>query len=434
MVWFVVSYSMAILGYLVLNGAASRLLGPHDFGYFVVAITATTLLGQIGLLGVHRSGLREAARMDLTDVEGLAVLRRGVRAVSLVTLPLISLISTLVTFVIVDLEDITDRWAIAVGVGVLVLLSGQQKIWANYLRGFGRVRLASLLEGRSGGALVSLLQSALVVAVWQLVPQWGLAGALAATALGFAIPVLWARSRLVAMWRHVAVKGELWHDLSIVMRRDWRFTSNQAATYLNSTVELWLAGLVLTSLATSQFGAAQRLALLLVIPLTSLQVVFAPAVSRLLAHDEDHRLQPLLRTGATMATAATAVLWIPMLLLPGKILSWAFGAGFAGAAPLLVLLTVGNIANVLTGLCGTVLIMSHHEGVVATVQWCGVGARVLLGVAAALLFGAVGVAASAGAVTVGLFAAMWFTTKRRMGVSTHLTLRPNLALIKSTAG
>jgi hypothetical protein len=84
MVWFVGSYGVAIVGYVVLNAAASRLLGAQDFGYFVVAITATTLLGQIGLLGVHRSGLREAATMDLTDLEGLALLRRGVRAVSLV--------------------------------------------------------------------------------------------------------------------------------------------------------------------------------------------------------------------------------------------------------------------------------------------------------------------------------------------------------------
>ena len=434
MVWFALSYGVAILGYLVLNAAASRLLGPTDFGYFVIAITVTTLIGQIGLLGVHRSGLREAARMDLSDVEGLAQLRRGVRAVSLVTLPLVSVVSAVVTYFIVDPSSVVDRWATSVGLGVLVFLSGQQKIWANYLRGFGQVRFASLLEGRSGGTLVSVLQSVFVVAVWLLAPETGLAGALCATAVGFAIPVLWARSRTVAVWRHVSVSGNVFRDVSVVLRRDWRFTSNQAATYLNSTIELWLVGLVLTSWATSQFGAAQRLSMLLVIPLTSLQVVFAPVVSRLLVRDDDQRLEPLLRTGATMATAATATFWLPMLLIPGPLLGWVFGGSFSEAAPLLMLLTVGNIANVLVGLAGTVLIMSHHEGVVARVQWSGVVARVVLGLLAARLFGAVGVAASAAAVTVVLFAAMWFTTRRRMGLSTHLTLRPNFRLIKTTAG
>lgn len=434
MVWFALSYGVAILGYLALNAAASRLLGSGDFGYFVIAITATTLISQVGLLGVHRSGLREAARLDPADIEGLAQLRRGVRAVNLVTLPLVSLLSAIVTFLIVDIGSFVDRWGTALGIGALVLLSGQQKIWANFLRGFGQVRFASLLEGRSGGALVSVLQSALVGMVWLLIPGAGLAGALGATALGFAIPVVWARTRVVSIWRHVPVSGNVLREVKAVIGRDWRFVSNQAAATLNSTIEVWLAGLVLTSFATSQFGAAQRLAMLVVIPLTSLQVVFAPVISRLLVRDDDQRLEPLLRTGSTMATAATAALWLPMLLVPGTLLGWVFGASFSEAAPLLMLLTFGNIANVLVGMCGTVLIMSHHEGMVATVQWCGVVARVVLGVATALLFGAVGLAASAAAVTVAVFAAMWFTTRRRMGLSTHLTLKPNFRLIKSTAG
>lgn len=77
LVWFATSYAVAMLGYLVVNAAASRLLGRTDYGYFVIALTATTLIGQIGLLGVHRSGLREAARLEMTDDEGLRDLRRG---------------------------------------------------------------------------------------------------------------------------------------------------------------------------------------------------------------------------------------------------------------------------------------------------------------------------------------------------------------------
>ncbi len=433
MVWFAASYGVAILGYLLLNAVASRWLGSDDFGYFVIAITATTLVGQVGLLGVHRSGLREAARLEMTDVAGLGELRRGVRAVSLVTLPLFSVITGVVAYFLIDADEPT-RWSASLGIAALVLLSGQQKIWANYMRGFGQVRLASLLEGRSGGAVVSVLQGLLLLLFWQLFPELGLAGALWATAVGFAIPVIWARSRVVPLWRHVDIHGGVLADLRTVLRRDWRFTSNQAATYLNSTIELWLAGLILSRVDVSQFGAAQRLALLLVIPLTSLQVVFAPVVSRLLVRDEDQKLERLVRTGATMATAATAIIWIPMLVIPATLLNWVFGPGFSDAAPILLLLTAGNLANVLVGLCGTVLIMSHHEGSVATVQWCGVGARVIFGTTAALVFGVIGLGVSAAVVTVGVFAAMWLVTQRKIGVRTHMTLRPDLRLMKNTAG
>ena len=78
-----------------------------------------------------------------------------------------------------------------------------------------------------------------------------------------------------------------------------------------------------------------------------------------------------------------------MLLFPAAILTLVFGHGFGEAAPILVLLTLGNVANVVVGLCGTVLIMSHNEGSVATVQWCAVVARVVIGAAAALAFGAI---------------------------------------------
>lgn len=435
LVWFAGSYGLALVGYVLLNAIASRMLGRQDFGYFVIAITATTLIGQIGLLGVHRSGLREAARLELTDTAGLAQLRRGVRAVSLVTLPLVSVVSAVVTFAIIDPQNASTRWPAAICIGLLVMLSGQQKIWANYLRGFGEVRAASLLEGRSGGAVVSLLQAAFLGIVWRTAPESGLPGAIAAVALGFALPVLAARLRVVRRWQHTNIgSGSLFADVRMVLRRDWRFTSNQTAIYLNATIELWLAALVLSRVDTSSFGAAQRLAMILVIPLTSLQVVFAPVISRLLVRDDDQILQRLLRGGATLATAGTAVIWIPMLVFPGPILSLVFGPGFDDAASILVLLTLGNVANVVVGLCGTVLIMSHHEGSVATVQWCGVAARVVVGAGAALAFGAVGLGASAAVCTVGLFWAMWVVTRRLTGLETHVTLRPDLRLLKTTAG
>ena len=223
--WFAVSYGGAILGYLAIYAMAARLL-DDGFGYFVLAITVSTLLGQLALVGVHRGGLREAARMEPGDELVLADLRRGVRAVSLVTLPVASLGTAAVTYVVMDDPDAGTRLVVAVGMGALVFLGGQQKLWANYLRGFGQVRFASLLEGRSGGAAASACQGVLVAAVLVLRPEWELAGALGAMALGLAIPVVVAWSRVRRVWRHVAGDGRVFRDLVTVVRRHWRFASN----------------------------------------------------------------------------------------------------------------------------------------------------------------------------------------------------------------
>jgi len=431
--WFAVSYGIAIVGYLALNSLASRLLGPADFGYFVIALTVATLVGQLGLAGVHRSGLREAARLDTDDEEGLRELRRGVRAVSLTTLPAAAVACGAVTFVLAGAYNSPTRWSVALAMVLLVMLGGQQRVVANFLRGLGQTRLASLLEGRSGGAAVAVAQAALLALVLVLAPQWGLPGALGAAALGYAIPVLLARRRLGSRWRHLRVRGRLLGDLRAVLRRDWRFTSNQVATQLNSSVELWIAGVVLSSVDTSLFGAAQRLAFLLVVPLSSLQVVFAPAVARLIGSHDSTEAERLLRTGSTLASAVTVLFWLPMVAVPGPLLGVVFGAAFEPAALVLVLLAVGYLANAFVGLCGTALIMSHHEGAVATMNWVAAISRVAVGLAAAAAFGLVGLGVSTVVITAATFAGMWLITRRRLGIGTHLTLRPDLGPIKRTA-
>jgi O-antigen/teichoic acid export membrane protein len=432
LVWFAISYGVAIGGYLLLNATASRLLSPSLFGYFVIAMTASTVAGQIGLMGVHRAGLREAARLADDDDEGMLALRRGVRAVLVLALPVASLVSGAITYALADDYATSTRWLMAGGMTVMVVLGGQQKLWANYLRGFGDVRFASLLEGRSGGALVASSQAIALFCVWRWWPDAGLGVALAVVALGFALPVLWAARRVTRRWRHVRPGGHVFSDLGLVLRRDWRFATNQVAAYLNSTVEIWIAGLLLSSLDTSYFGAAQRLALLLAVPLTSIQIVFAPVCSRMLASGDLDKLERLLRTGGTLAAIVTAVAWVPMLTVPGPLLGVVYGAGFTGGATVLFALTVGSMANVASGLCGTALTMSHHEGSVAAVQVVACVIRIGVGVVAAAVWGLNGLGAAAAVVTIAMYFAMWRLAKVRLGLRTEPTLRPRLGLVRRT--
>lgn len=435
--WFAASYAGAIVGYLGLNAAAGRWLGPDDFGYFIAVLSGTGLLAQLGLMGVHRSGLREASRLRHgADPEALVALRNGVRAVSLTTLPLAGVLGAGATWFIASSEPTAARVALAVGVGALVVFTGQQKVWANFLRGFGYVRLAGLLEGRSGGPIVAGLQAALVVGVWQVFPEWGLAGALAAVALGYAFPVLLASRVVHSHWGHLREpRPQLVGDLRVATRRDWRFLSVQLATFLNISLEVWVAAVVLSSVETSMFTAGLRLAQLLTLPMTALQVVLSPVIARMSVNVDDRAdLQRLLRTGASLTFAVTLLLCLPILIAPGPVLDLVYGAGFDEAAPALLLLSVAFVVNVLMGLAGTTLSMAGREGVGAQVQWAGVVLRLLVAVPAALLGGVVALAAASSAVSVLVFVTMWLRARSQVGVSTHVTLRPDIRLILRTKG
>jgi O-antigen/teichoic acid export membrane protein len=436
MIWFAASYAGAVLGFLGINAAAGRWLGADDFGFFVASLAAVGLLGQVGLVGSHRSGLREVARLrDSDDPEAMTVLRNGVRAVSLTTLPGAALVGGLASWALSGEADEVRRLVLAGAFMALVVLNGQQQLWANYARGLAYVRFASLLEGRSGGALVAGLQACSVLATWWLLPWSGLEGALLAVALGYVIPVASARFVVRRRWRGlVGPRPRLWSDLRATIRRDWRFLSAQVATFLNTSMEIWIAGLLLSAVDTSMFSAGQRLALLLVLPLTALQVVFAPVVARAVVVHRGGDLERLLRTGATVATGITLLLALPIVLAPGLVVRTVYGTGFDDAVPVLLLMSIASFGNVATGMAGTALSMLGREGVTARVQWAGAILRVACGVPAALLAGLPGLTVSALTVSVFVFTVMWWRTRRTLGVFTHITLRPDFSLMSRTSG
>jgi len=430
LIYFVQSYLLAILGYLAVNVIAARILGTSDFGYFVALVTAANFVGQFGLLGVHRSGLREASYANAAET--LNDLRRGVRAVLLVPLPVVS--AATAGAVLLWRGTASDGIATAVLTGVLVFATGYQKVSANFLRGLGHVRAATLVTGRSGGALVALGQALSLLLVALLLPAWGLAGVLACTVLGYALPLAWAWWLLRKSWPPHEGRNSTMQDLRRVFKRDWRFSVSQTGGFLNSTVELWLAGAVLSAAGMSLFAGGQRIGHLMVIPSTSLSVVFSPALARLAKKDDHGQFEPLVRTAATVATAASGVLWIPMMLVPGFVLTIVLGEGFAAAAPALMFIATGYLLNSISGMSATTLSMSHREGDVAVINWCAVLLRVIAGLVCAHVWGVTGLAASSAMVATLYYLASWSTARWRLSISTHATLHPRLGLLRRVSG
>jgi O-antigen/teichoic acid export membrane protein len=429
--WFATSYGATLLGYFGLNSIASRMLGPAQFGYFAIALSATSFMGQIALVGANRSGLRDAARMQSNDPALLERLRGASRAVSVVTLPTAGALSGSLTWFLQPDAGWWERAQICFCVGALVVLSGQLKLWAGYLRGFGHIRLASLLEGRSGGAAAAVIQAMLLLLLLVTEPTAGLAAALVMAALGYLIPVLFAWRTAGHHWHTASQPWRLRAHARGVISRDWRFASAQMSGYLHSNLELLMAGVLLPSTATSLFGAADRLVVLLAVPLTTLTIVFSPVVARL--SDSDPELtERLLRTGATMATVVTAIAWVPMLLFPGPLLAIVYGHAYRPAALALSILTLGYLANVATGLTVTALSMTDNEGSLASVMWLGLVLRLCLAIPAALLFGVLGLAISEATASVVTILVIWRRSVALTGLNTHLTLRPNVRLLLRT--
>jgi O-antigen/teichoic acid export membrane protein len=432
--WFTSSYVVAIVGYLAVNAVAARALGSGLFGYFVIISTVALVVGQTSLVGVHRSGLREAARVRERTDPALPQLRDDVAVIERTTVLGFSVATGVVLF-LVESGDVSSRLLLAAATAALVAASAEQQLWASYLRGFGETRLAGLMEGRSGGPAVAVTQAICLVLLSLVESQMRLASAIAALAAGYALPTIVARITVTRRWKGLppATDSTL-RRLRRVLRRDWKFVVISSTTSLNQNVEIWIGGAFLTAQDSSLYSASSRLAMQLLLAGIAVQVVFSPAVSRLWSRGEKEPLNQLLRTGATLATLGLAVGWIPMLVAPEEIMALLFGDQFRSAATILVILSLGSVINCLTGMCGTALTMSGHEGVPALVGGLTIVGRVLLGLLLVTEFGVIGLAVSAVVWSVVYNVALSMFALRRLGLNTWPTLRPRIRLLRQTEG
>jgi O-antigen/teichoic acid export membrane protein len=162
--------------------------------------------------------------------------------------------------------------------------------------------------------------------------------------------------------------------------------------------------------------------------------VFSPAIARLSSSGDRTQLQTLVRTAASVTTAFSAVLWLPMVIAPELVLRVVFGPGFEEAAPALMLIATGYLLSALSGMSGKTLSMSHHEGDLAVITWVVVAVRVVSGLLCAYFWGVTGLAASAVVISAAYYLANWVAVRRRLSISTHATLRPKLRLLTRIAG
>ena len=195
--YFVPSYALAIVGYLAVNVIAARLLGsvrlrpprrPAD------GLRTHRAAGPPGTSpggsprGLARPGRRRPWSRSASRY----------RAVLLVPLPVASAATAAVVWLISPGEELEVLTAALSG--VLVYQSGYQLLSANFLRGLGHIRTASLLSGRSGGALVALTQAAGVGLVAYFAPSWGLAGVLLGIVAGYLGPLIYVQGVLNRSW------------------------------------------------------------------------------------------------------------------------------------------------------------------------------------------------------------------------------------------
>jgi O-antigen/teichoic acid export membrane protein len=184
-------------------------------------------------------------------------------------------------------------------------------------------------------------------------------------------------------------------------------------------VDIWILQSTGDSAVVALYGTAVRVTLLLTLPLAVLNAALQPVISRqhaLARHDE---LQSLLRAAASLAALPALAAVVLFGVAGHTLLGVMFGDYYRGALPLLLVLSLGQLVNILCGCAGYTLMMTGRQ---REMMWITIisGLMVVLGgLIAVHRVGAFGLACVSAFCLAAQSVGMWLCVRRTLGLWTH---------------
>jgi O-antigen/teichoic acid export membrane protein len=368
----------------------ARLLSPAELGDFYLAFSLATLAAIIARVGMDTPATRLVAEALAQKAPGRA------RSVLLQTLVFTAAATGLVAAV-----SILGGWnwlskhgfdnhrlaGVAIAATALIVCEALQGTLVGWFRGLQVMRLVVLYDELIPGATFLVV----LVGVWLVSGQVGVAGALEIRAGGFALAILGAglalRGRVHMLRGPGRVPRRQVAELGLTMTGTMLISAAVGATS-----DILILGIFRPAQDVAAYGIAVSVASLLSMPYLALATALGPQLAQLSARGERDRMEDIVRGTTGIVGIATVAATIPLVVLAQPILTTLFGAEYAGAANILIVLALAQAVFVLTGPCGLVLTMTGHHRPAFLLTAVAAVASIGADVWAAPRYGALGVA------------------------------------------
>lgn len=339
---------------LLVNMLLARVLTPAEMGtYFLIAsvvgIATTVSMFGLGLSVVNQvSNLLGKSQLDSAKTYATNVLMCGV--LGALTGALFFLLPS-GTWVVESLIHSHALLAVIGLVATQIFFQSLLSLSAEVFRSFHEIRFASIFTGAS--VMLTLTASLALIVLWDI--QASLVDVLE-------IQLVWiALSLVCALW--------LLRPYLRWARADTALHVMKSAVPLFVVSLSWLAyRLDLIFVQAYQgaddvaiYGAASKLVLTMAIPLELVNAFVTPIVGELWARGEVMRLERILQ-GATAVVSIPAVFLFGILVFFSEdVLRMVYGDFYKSGAEVLIILSFGQLINVLTGSVAWTLIMTRNE-------------------------------------------------------------------------
>lgn len=414
------------------NLILARALPPADYGAYFIVVNTMIILATVSTVGMDQVVVRFVAKFaaagDLRNAR--AVIVRCMSVVAAMTL-LVCLVAWPVL-----------PWAFThvVGMPVLATLSLPIMLWlffstlqrqlAETFRGLNDIRCATMFGGlRNNGIVISLVTCVCVAGLWMsgLLDIRVAVGISAFGSLFVVAVAAWTlRNRMREAPAQPPASPDAGWSMASTLHEGWPLWLATLIMVTRVQGTSWLAGIFDTPEHVALFGVALRFVNLLTAPLIIINALLPPVIAELHARGELQRLQRVIQGVGGIASLPCLAILALFVVLGHRIIGMLFGAYYEAAYPLLVLLCLGQTANIMTGSWQVTLPMTGHRTQMLRISAVTAVIQLACCVAGGWLYGVLGVALgfTVGIIvnnTIGLL-----VVRRVVGIWTFVSIRPDV--------
>lgn len=412
-----------------LNLILARALSQSDYGAYFVALNTIVILATVATVGMDQVVVKFAATaLGCGNIDRARYIigkcATFVVCSSLVTSLGFYLISHWFFFEVINMPALT---ALAVPLCLWLVASTIQRQLAESCRGLGDIRAATIFSGVRNNGIMTAILTCFFGLVLYFTNALTLKSVFYASVLCSLLVVITAT---IALYRKFKVSER---TAEWPVSRPFRVQS-----MLHGAAPLWLSMLVFTLRVQSMgwfasaydlpenvalLGVAQRVVILFTTPLLMVNSILPPVVASMYAQGEVRRMGHVVQAINGLVSVPCILLLLGLIFGGRDLLGLLFGHGYTAAYGLMIVLCVGQVANMVTGSWQVVLPMTGMNAEILFVSTLEAFLQIAISWAGAYYFGVMGVVVgfSVSSVIGNIVGAL--VVRSRVGVWTLISFR-----------
>jgi len=338
---------------------ATRLLGPVDYGLFVIGRSVMQLSTVLSEFGVGVAVQRQVAFYSGKNNQGK--ISQSIRFGFLLVL-LNSIILTLLIFFSSnflaakvfknsELAFVLKLFSFAIPIVTML------RVFYNIFQGYKRIKYRIFLEYAALHVVNIILLVVLLALGFKIS---GIIGAFIAANLLALLGAFYLYTRIPTFIKkqpnRVKIERETRKEV-ISYAAPLVFTST--LNFLQRWADTFLLAILSTSLSVGIYNVSLRLSEFVSMPLIAFNMIFAPMIAEIYAQNDIGRLKFNYQVVTKLIFTFSLLIYSIILLFPAELLS-IFGNEFKNASTALVVLCIGRLINASVGATGWMLVMTGH--------------------------------------------------------------------------